>query len=247
MHTFDNICIILYEPQDIANIGGVLRVMMNFGLSHLRLVRPVPHDSTLLEHFAHRSAALVAGIRHYETLLSAIADTSLVIGTTARARRGYLPPQTPRDLVPALLAETKAGRVVLLFGREDFGLPDEALSYCHRLLTIPTNSLYSSLNLAQAVALVSYELWMAQPAQADTPAGAVPHPVPARFPIGEVEAAVQLWFNTLQSANFVTEDNAEVIHKRLRQLLLRANPDHKDLRLVRALAYLVLRSTRRRP
>ncbi|MBI3943702.1 MAG: RNA methyltransferase [Chloroflexi bacterium] len=255
MFDLANICIILYEPQDIANIGGVVRVMMNFGLSHLRLVRPVPYEATQLEHFAHRSAALVAGVRHYDTLLSAIADAALVIGTTGRLRQGYLPPRFPRDLAPDLLAEARSGRVAILFGREDFGLPDETLSYCHRLLTIPSDPAYPSLNLTQAVALLAYELWLARSSQGDGATEFLAESVTGesaidfstnRLPVAGLEASVQLWFNTLQAVGFITAGSEEVIRKRLRQLLLRAGPDEKELRLVRALAYLVLRSTRRR-
>jgi tRNA/rRNA methyltransferase/tRNA (cytidine32/uridine32-2'-O)-methyltransferase len=172
----ENIIFILYQPQDVVNVGGVARAMSNFGLRRLRLVEPAAFDAGRVAGIAHQAEAVIAGIERYPDLTAALADCGLVVATTGRARRVRYTRQSPRTAAPTVLAAAQPGApVAVLFGREDTGLPNEALSSAHLLVTIPTDPAHHSLNLAQAALVIAYELWLAaQAAPRDRPAAPVP-------------------------------------------------------------------------
>src|SRR5262245_22123792 len=157
----DNIIVVLYQPQKLANIGGAVRALKNMGLRRLRLVRPAEYDPTVIVGIAHRSTDLLAATTIHDDLDDALADAVFVVGSTARPREASARVATPRALAPELLARAAAGPVALLFGPEDHGLTNAELDRCHALLSIPTDPAYSSLNLAQAVLIVAYEIHMA--------------------------------------------------------------------------------------
>jgi len=158
----DHIVFVMYAPQDVVNVAGVIRVMSNFGLVHLRLVEPAAFDPYRIEGIAHGTAAVVANVQRFPTLTEAIADCALVMGTTGRPREAQRQVLTPREAAPLLLgpdAEPASGRVAVVFGPEQDGLPNAALTLCHGVITIPTHADNPSLNLAQAALVVAYELW----------------------------------------------------------------------------------------
>ncbi|HEX2910336.1 MAG TPA: RNA methyltransferase [Chloroflexia bacterium] len=159
----DNIVVVLYQPQDVVNVGSVVRVMSNFGLKKLRLVEPAAYDPYRIEGIAHHTRPIIDAIERFPSLDAALADCGFVLGATARkrgVRREYL---TPRAAAKVALEAARKGPgvpVALLFGREDNGLPNEALDNCHALITIPTDPTNPSLNLAQAALVVAYEVWL---------------------------------------------------------------------------------------
>lgn len=170
--TMDNVIFVLYQPQEIGNVGAIIRVMSNFGFSHLRLVEPAAWDPWRLTAFAHDQHALIEAARHFTTIDEAIADCGWVIGTSARRRQPYREPLTPREAAPLILetaTEHPETPVAILFGREDEGLPRQVMDQCHSLITIPTDAANPSLNLAQAALVVAYELWMASRGNASPP------------------------------------------------------------------------------
>lgn len=153
-----NIRIVLVETSHSGNIGSAARAMKTMGLSNLYLVSPKSVDE--------QSIALAAGaddvVRNahiVDTFEQAIEDCSLVIGTSARLRHLQSTLIEPREC--AEKASTHQGQVAIVFGRERVGLTNEELLKCHYHLNIPANPEYSSLNLAMAVQLVSYEMRMA--------------------------------------------------------------------------------------
>ena len=153
-----NIRIVLVETSHSGNIGSAARAMKTMGLSNLYLVSPKSVDK--------QSIALAAGaddvVRNahiVDTFEQAIEDCSLVIGTSGRLRHLQSRVIEPREC--AEKASTHQGQVAIVFGRERVGLTNEELLKCHYHLTIPANPEYSSLNLAMAVQLVSYEMRMA--------------------------------------------------------------------------------------
>src|SRR5712664_4810608 len=156
------IVVVLHEPQDLVNIAHVVRGMKNFGLRDLRLVNPREYEAYRVEGIAHQTQDILARVRAYSTLEEAIADCVHVVGFTARGRTAKRNLQRPREAAAEIVARAEAGPVALLFGREDKGLPNEALDRCHRVVTIPTNPAYASLNLAHAVVLMLYELALAR-------------------------------------------------------------------------------------
>lgn len=151
--------VILNEPQLAENIGSVARVMANFGLSELRLVRP--RDGWPQERaWASASGAdwPLEGAKVYQRLEAAVADLRLVLSTTARPRETKLPVMTPREAAVRLREGYDAGwRVGLLFGGERAGLETADIALTHGIVTIPIDPRFHSLNLAQAVAITAYE------------------------------------------------------------------------------------------
>src|SRR5256714_5505461 len=156
------IVVVLHEPQDLVNIAHVVRALKNFGLRDLRLVSPREYDAYRIAGIAHQTQDVLARVATFEGLQEALADCVHVVGFTARGRTAKRNLQRPREAAGAILGQADAGLTALLFGREDKGLPNEALDLCHRVVTMPTNPTYPSLNLAHAVVLMLYELAVAR-------------------------------------------------------------------------------------
>lgn len=156
---FANVAIVLMEPKYPENIGAVARSAMNMGLSRLIIVRDEPPEQEkMLKMATHKAAHLIEKMELHDDLASALAPFSYVIGTTARL--GGLRQQilTPRDLPEKVYPLLQENQVALLFGPEHRGLTNDDLKYCQMVTSIPTAD-FSSLNLAQAVAIHCYELF----------------------------------------------------------------------------------------
>ncbi len=153
--------IILVEPQMGENIGMVARAMANFGLSELRIVAPRdgwPNEKALAT--ASRATSVVEAAIVYDDLRSALADLNFVFATTARERDGFKPVRGPVDATAVLRSRSKGGeRTGIMFGREKYGLDNEQIGLADEIVTFPVNPEFASLNIAQAVLLMSYE-WM---------------------------------------------------------------------------------------
>lgn len=148
--------IILHAPQLGENIGAAARVMLNFGLTDLRLVRP--RDGWPSEAAdAMAAGALQQGtqVSVFETLEAAMSDVTYAVATTARPRGMEKPVFGAAKAVDALKARN--GQVAVLFGGEKSGLPNEAVALCDAILTYPVNPTFSSLNLAQAVGVFCHQ------------------------------------------------------------------------------------------
>jgi len=157
----EHVAVILVKPQIPENIGAVARAMSNMGLSRLVLVKPKNCDlSRVLKTATGNSIDLVEQMAVCDDLKEALAPYQHIAGTTART--GALRPtlSQPRDLAHDLVSLSQNNLVAILFGPEDRGLSNDQLRYCHTILTIPTAS-FSSLNLAQAVMIVCYEIFLA--------------------------------------------------------------------------------------
>ncbi|HEV1993574.1 MAG TPA: TrmH family RNA methyltransferase [Candidatus Acidoferrum sp.] len=154
----DRLRVILVAPRNPLNIGAAARAMSNFGFLHLRVVNP--YELAFREaRSAVGAAPLLACAEEFKTVAEAVADCTLVVGTTAVGRRQPQHPVRRLDQAARLLHKHLAGsRVALLFGSEKRGLSNEDLSHCHWLLRIPTREEHRSMNLGQAVAVCLYEL-----------------------------------------------------------------------------------------
>jgi TrmH family RNA methyltransferase len=237
----DRIVVVLWETQDYVNIAGTVRAMKNFGLSRLRLVSPAQWDSWRLLGIAHDTEDVVERIEVFDDLRAALADCSFVAGMTARERRAKRNVARPREIAPELLErasvqaeEGEVGPVAILFGREDAGLPNWALDLCHRTVTIPTNPEHSSLNLAQAVLALGYELWMAAHGEEQ------PFKEPRRGvqPPASLEQLEQLFEDTekaLWTIDFFKNRQTETIMRTLRSLAHRADLDAREATFLRAI------------
>lgn len=235
---YDNFVVVLNEPRDLVNIAGAIRSLLNMGLGRLRLVQPAEYDAYRIAGIAHDSRPLLERIEFFDTLADAIADCVHVVGTTARRRSSTFVWQHPREAAPELLslAETANAPIALVFGREDKGLSNEDIDRCDRLLTIPTSPNFTSINLAQTVLLVAYELWMAG-------AGGereLPKPRRRADRLANVEEMTSLFEQSqraLQRIDFFKKRNPDGAMRTLRAILRRARLDTREARLLKAMAY----------
>ncbi len=169
-----HIDVVLMEPQKSDNIGATARAMANMGLGKLKLVRPRSLNRDLMTATATSHAHyLIENMEVYQELDDALAPYSLIVGTTARqgSRRG--PFLTPRQLAPQLLSFEETSEPIptaLLFGAERMGLSTADMRRCQKVICIPTaDQATSSLNLAQAVLLIGYELLIAAGGEPEAP------------------------------------------------------------------------------
>lgn len=156
----DNVRIVLVNTTHPGNIGAVARAMKNMGLSKLYLVAPKSYPDEVAFYRAVSAQDVLNEAVVTETLEEAIADCGLVIGTSARGRRIPWPLLNPRDCCEQAYPELSEHPVAIVFGREDRGLTNDELQCCNLHVHIPTNEDYSSLNLAMAVQVLSYEVRM---------------------------------------------------------------------------------------
>ena len=157
----DNISIVLVEPKFPGNIGAVARAMNVMGLSELRLVNPCDFIGNEALWMAHGSEDTLLKAKSHRTLAGALRGKRVVIGTTNRHRHRHIPDYYLRECAAEISKLSDKNRVAILFGREDKGLLNEQIDECDFILTIPQAVRYPSLNLAQSVMVVCYELLMA--------------------------------------------------------------------------------------
>ncbi|GAC1517183.1 MAG: RNA methyltransferase [Gemmatimonadaceae bacterium] len=230
--------VVLFEPQDYVNIGAIVRAMKNMGAAHLRLVRPVEYDPYRLEGIAHDCMDVIARIENFDSLDAALADCVRVAGFTARRRAAKRAVVGPEQAAEELLGYAEAGPVAILFGREDSGLPNDALDRAHVLVTIPTTD-HASLNLAQAALVALYGLHRAA-GDATRPLG----PSRKDAPPATSEEYERLFSDVsaaLTAIEFFKTRYAEHIMRTARSLAFRASPDRRELTLLRAMALEVVR------
>lgn len=233
MNADATIIVVLHEPQDLVNVAHVVRGMKNFGLRDLRLVNPREYDAYRVEGIAHQTQDILARVRTFPTLAEAIADCVHVVGFTARGRTAKRNAQRPREAA-AEVSGVQDGAVALLFGREDRGLSNEALDRCHRVVTIPSDPSYASLNLAHAVLIMLYELALAR--------GAERRPFKAPRRPSEPVAADDLErlfvdvANALRAIDFFKTRNADGVMRTVREIGHRAPLDVREVKLLRAMA-----------
>jgi tRNA/rRNA methyltransferase len=159
MQTLNNISIILTRPQMGENIGAAARVMLNFGITDLRII--CPRDGWPNEKALAMSAGanqIINNAKIFDKFEDAIADLNIVYATTARERDMVKPAVTPKQMADEA-AQASTAKIGVVFGPERTGLENIEVSFCNKILYVPVNSEYKSLNLAQAVALVCYELF----------------------------------------------------------------------------------------
>ncbi len=238
----DAIRVVLFETQDLVNVAAVIRAMKNMGVNDLRLVNAVPLDAWRIQGIAHDTGDVIEKAREHATLDEAVADCVLVAAFTARHRAARWSVATPREVVDRLLDATADGPVALLFGREDRGLPNEALDRANVHVSIPTTR-YASLNLAQAVMVALYEVHVAagdatrarKPPRKDAPP---PEAAELERFHADAEAA-------LRAIDFFKTRYPEHVLRAIRSLVTRADPNARELSLMRAMAIEVVKNLER--
>jgi tRNA/rRNA methyltransferase len=218
----DRLRVVLVSSRNPLNIGAAARAMSNFGFSHLRVVNPYEK--------AFRTAVsavgaedLLARAEEYTDLGDAVADCTLVVGTTAVRHREVQHPLRRLEYGGRLIRKHMAsGQVALLFGSERFGLSKEDLSHCHWLLRIPTREQHISMNLGQAVAICLYELIRDSRATATSDKQLLASG-------GEVERITALLADVLSTSSYMLPQRAAETEQRIRRMLRRLKLSSPDV------------------
>ncbi|WP_428241575.1 RNA methyltransferase [Gynuella sp.] len=236
LHALAHIRIVLVETSLSANIGSACRAMKTMGLNDLVLANPqceVVSDVSMAR--ASGADDLLQQCRTAPNLAEAVSDCTLVLGASARSRSFPWPLLNPRQAAEkALAVASQQQTVALVFGRERSGLTNDELAQCHAHLHIPANPDYSSLNVASAVQVLSYELRMAYLAEeVDYQWSAVREEPPASH------AQMEGFFSHLEQAlvdiEYLDPNNPKLLMNRLRRLYLRAEPDTTEVNILRGI------------
>ncbi len=245
----NRISVVLCRTSHPANIGSAARAMKTMGLSRLVLVSPnlmqtpmtaepplfdaqnaaafrLPEESFIL---ASGAADVLENARIVATLDEALANTTLSCALTSRKRELTAPLQTPRELTPELLAAARNGEeAALVFGNETFGLSIEEVQRCNRLMTINGNPSYFSLNLAQAVQVVSYELF----SQVDVSMDYLRHEKNTATH-EQIDGMIRHMESLMDDIGFFNRRNGERMMRRLHNLFARAGTETEDIDILR--------------
>ena len=240
--------VVLWRPKSPGNVGSVARAMKNMGFADLRLADPIAfRDPGYFEHEAGRLAWSASDLlqcrAEYPSIAAAVADATLVAGFSARR-----PPErrsaSPRALAPRLLQAARDGPVALLFGQEDIGLTDDLLARCRVLGTIPSSAQYASLNLAQAVLLVLYEIRLAALPAADGAQGssATDDEVPTQT---QIDACFARLSGALDDVGYFAGTGRDHMERELRIVLGEVVSSRRGLALVEGIAHRIRLGRRR--
>ncbi len=226
----EQIRVVLVEPLYSGNVGAVCRAMANSGLKALTLVNPSPVDIGEARQMACHALHVLDGRREVPTLAEAVADCTLVVGTSAREGLYRQHARSPRDWAPVILDASAQGPVALVFGREDKGLSNEELVLCNRIIQIPSDPACPSLNLSQAVLICCYEIFVL----AGVYEPLVEKSVPATTALRERMFAI--WRDLLLKIGFMEQDKADHMMQGLRRLMGRGAQTEDDVRILMGIA-----------
>ncbi len=230
----DNITIVLHQPQNLFNVAAAVRAMANMGLRHLTVVDPAEFDPWRITGIAHRADALIQGTRHAQSLDEALTDIGYVVGTSARPRTAQRNYRRPREAATEILERARHGGAAIVFGREDRGLSNDALDRCHEIMVIPTAPGHSSLNLAQAVMLIGYELFLAEALAPPLPTGKRSLGPAKASELEEMYRAVEAGLDDIE---FFRARRAKSVMRTLRTIFGRTALDGHEARLVASIGY----------
>ncbi|HET7592808.1 MAG TPA: RNA methyltransferase [Rhodanobacteraceae bacterium] len=220
---------VLSRTSHPGNIGAAARAIRTMGFWRLVLVAPQRYPDPQATAMAAGADDVLAHLAVADSVTDAVGDCERVYGLSARRRGVNLPELGPRAAVAEIAPLVRQGReVALLFGNERSGLDNEELSVCHAMVRIPSVEEFSSLNLAQAVQLMAWELRMAM--LGEVPAAPPAHDDPATA--DQMERFFEHLFATLHAIDFHKGRSATTIEQRLRRLFHRAMPDARELRIL---------------
>jgi TrmH family RNA methyltransferase len=228
---------VLVRPEHGGNIGAAARALKNMGQHELWLVEPGEFDAARAIWLAHGAGDVLDGARHAATLAGAVGDCRWVVAATRRGGRRRSVEWTPRTLAAAVHATPERRPLALVFGPEADGLSAQDLLACHDAVRIPSALDQPSLNLAQAVLVVAYELFVAGTAAraaADADAGA-PAADEIEAPVDELAALYAHVESMLVAVGFARPETAAARMVALRRLLGRARLRHGEVRLLRGI------------
>lgn len=246
--------VVLVRARNPLNIGAAARAMSNFGARRLRLVNPYA-DGFREARSAVGAAELLREAEEFETVAAAVADCSLVVGTTAVRDRDLQVPlrELSGKTGTAIREQLESDQVALLFGSEKFGLSNHDFSHCHWLMNIPTHQGNISMNLGQAVAVCLYEIAQNEGANAtvngpmaesgNTAARFGPWKMPADLEpasAGNCEQISEALLESLHKSGYVKPGNNAMCEKKVRSLILRLNLRAGDAKVLLGMARQIL-------
>lgn len=223
--------IILVRTQEAGNLGSAARAMKNMGITDLRLVNPTAKPNTpMARKMSMNAKDVLLSAKIFSDLNEAIQDLDLVVGTSRRfgkERDNFI---TSRDFGESLTTYPKDSRVGIVFGHEVTGLVNEELALCQKIVTIPVHEAYPSLNLAQAVMLVCYEVFMGTNAK--------DFPIPAldeseRATVKDFENMIADLRELLMESGFLDRNNPDHLMRLLRNLFNRASLSDSEVKIFR--------------
>jgi len=228
--------VVLINTTHPGNIGATARAMKVMGLSQLHLVTPKKFPDADATALASGADDLLQHARVHESLESALQDCGLVLGTSARMRSLAMPQLDARTAARQAIAELPRHEVAVLFGRERYGLTNEEMQRCNCLVHIDANPEYASLNLAQAVQVLSYEMRMAAISDQQQQPG-ITMDVPDREPVDglQMDRFFQHLEQTLLDIRFLNPAQPKKLMMRLRRLFNRARPDQNEINILRGI------------
>ena len=231
--------VVLVRPREEGNVGAAARAMANMGLDRLILVEPAAEIGQVGIAFAVGARHVLDGARRVSDLREALAPFRRIVGTTSsRDRRWEVPVLTPRELAAHLAQDPPDTPTALLFGPEVGGLTNDELALASLLVTIPCSPVQPTLNLAQAVLLVAYEIFQARaPAR---PAGEIPPPASVGRPeppatTGELDGLFDHAADLLRRVGFERDDSFTGVLRDLRRLAARAGPTSREVAILRGI------------
>jgi len=223
----EKMAVVLFRPRLAENIGAAARAACNMGLSRLVVVQPQDLDRQRMAMMATGTAEhLLDEMAVHDDLAAALAPFQYIVGTTARLGGVRLEYHTPREMAGKLVAISQHNEVALLFGPENFGLTNEELPFCHALVHIPTGDC-SSLNLAQAVMVLAYEIFTAARDQS--------HFIPRQANSRELESMYAMLQETLVKINFISHQNPEHWMFNVRRLFARHGLRAREAQVIKGI------------
>jgi len=225
----DNVVIILAGTKHPGNIGSVARAMANMGLERLILAAPRCAINEEARRMAKAGTGVLDAARIYPSLADAAAEMNMLVGTTGAIGGYRADVTTPRRLAQKILDQAAEQTVGIVFGPEDTGLVDEDLWLCQLLIRIPTSRNASSINLAQAVMIICYELMLGSLTR--EPGGAI-----KLAPLEQTEAMYAQLEEALLKVGFLHAQNTKHMMFAIRRLLGRAGLESSDVGVLRGIA-----------
>ncbi|MAX86906.1 MULTISPECIES: RNA methyltransferase [Thalassolituus] len=242
----NRICVVMVNTTHSGNIGAAARAMKNMGLSRLLLVDPIASIDEEAIQRSSRAEDILHNAEIHPTLEGAIAGCGLVVGTSARSRSVPWPLMTPRQCGDRAAQAAAAGNdIALVFGRESRGLTNEELHLCNAHVHIPTDENFSSLNVAQAIQVMAYEMRLAltevENAESEQRWG-----VDWDYPMAthdQLNGMLQHMEQTLVEIGFLDPNTPKQLMTRVRRLFQRAAPDRMEINILRGMLAAIQRRT----
>lgn len=240
----ERVKVVLVGTTHSGNIGSAARAMKVMGLSQMVLVDPQCQVDAQAIALAAGASEIALNAQIYPTLEAAVADCGLVVGTSARSRTLEWPMLEPRECGEKLISEANQHSVAMVFGRERTGLTNDELQLCHYHVCVPANPEYSSLNLAMAVQLLSYEVRMAYLAlQQSSQSSTLQEEYPRHQELERFYAHLE---QVIMQTEFISAQQPGQVMNKLRRMFTRARPEAQEINILRGILTSVQRSISRK-